>query len=65
MTEVFLIGVLVALIKIIAMANIVMGISFWAYILFTVLFVYISNIVDPHRLWGWIDPPATNAGSGH
>ena len=68
MTEVFLTGVLVALIKIIALANIVMGISFWAYIMFTVAFIHISNIVDSHRLWGWIEfsvVPIRNQGHDH
>ena len=55
MAEVFLIGVLVALIKVVSMANIVLGISFWAYILFTILFLAISTIVDSHRLWHWVE----------
>lgn len=57
MAEVFLIGVLVALIKVVAIAHIILGISFWAYILFTILFLLISNIVDSHRLWHWVADP--------
>jgi len=55
MAEVFLIGVLVALIKIVALAGIVIGLSFWAYILFTVLFLQIACTVDSHQLWSWVD----------
>ena len=55
MAEVFLIGVLVALIKVVEMATIILGLSFWAYILFSVIFIYVSNIVDHHRLWVWVE----------
>jgi len=55
MSEVFVIGVLVALIKIVTMADIVLGISFWSYFLFAPLFTYIVSIVDTHRLWNWIE----------
>jgi paraquat-inducible protein A len=63
MTEVFLVGVLVALIKIVAMANIILGVAFWAYIGFTMLFIYISNVVNPHRLWRWVDPSSSTVQS--
>lgn len=55
MAEVFLIGVLVALIKIVSMSDIILGVSFWAYVIFVPLFIYISAIVDSHRLWHWIE----------
>ena len=55
MTEVFLIGVLVALIKIVAMADIVLGISFWAYIAFTIVFIALSGIISRQRLWHWME----------
>ena len=56
MTEVFIIGVMVALIKVVSMASIVFGLAFWAYILFSILFIYISVLVDPLHLWEWVDP---------
>lgn len=62
MAEVFLIGVLVALIKIVEMADIIMGTSFWAYVIFTVMFIYISNIANAHRIWQWVDYSATAGG---
>ncbi len=55
MSEVFLVGVLVALIKMASLATIIFGVSFWAYILFSILFLRVEHIVDSHRLWGWID----------
>lgn len=55
MAEVFLIGVLVALIKVISMADITLEASFWAYVLFAPLFTHIVFIVDNHRLWRWIE----------
>ena len=55
MAEVFLIGVLVALIKVISMADITLESSFWAYVLFVPLFTHIVFIVDNHRLWRWIE----------
>lgn len=55
MTEVFVIGVLVALIKIIPMADVVLGISFWSYIAFTIIFIALSGIISRQRLWSWMD----------
>jgi len=60
MAEVLLLGVLVALIKIVAMADIIIGVSFWAYILFAITFLTIANIVDHHRLWEWVEYSPTN-----
>lgn len=55
MAEVFLIGVLVALIKVISMADISLEPSFWAYVIFAPLFTHIVSIVDNHRLWSWVE----------
>ncbi|MFQ3248707.1 paraquat-inducible protein A [Glaciecola sp.] len=55
MAEVFLIGVLVALIKMISMADIALESSFWAYVLFAPLFTHIVSVIDNHRLWRWIE----------
>lgn len=54
MSEVFLIAILVSLIKIVAMADIVLGIAFWAYVIFVIGFTYIANMVDHYRLWRWV-----------
>ena len=55
MVEVFLIGVLVSLIKIAAMADVIPGISFWAYILFSLAVTYVLSKVDRVQLWRWVD----------
>jgi paraquat-inducible protein A len=55
MAEVFLIGVLVALIKVISMADISLEPAFWAYVIFAPLFTHIVSIIDNHRLWRWIE----------
>jgi paraquat-inducible protein A len=55
MAEVFLIGVLVALIKMISMADISLESSFWAYVIFAPLFTHIVSVIDNHRLWRWIE----------
>jgi paraquat-inducible protein A len=54
MTEVFIVGVLVALIKIIELADIVFGIAFWAYIVFVICFLTCSNVANKHQIWSWI-----------
>lgn len=55
MVEVFLIGVLVSLIKIASMATVIPGISFWAYILFSLAITYVLSKADQHQLWMWIE----------
>lgn len=55
MAEVFIVGVLVALIKVISMADIVFGFAFWAYIGFVVFLLLTANIASRHQLWQWVD----------
>ncbi|KAB1457173.1 paraquat-inducible protein A [Vibrio panuliri] len=56
MADVFLIGVLVSLIKIAAMADIGMGYSFWAFCAYTVLVVKAISLVDRFWLWNKLQP---------
>ncbi len=51
MVEVFLIGVLVSLTKIAAMASISFGLSFWAFITFCILFVLANGSLDRLCMW--------------
>lgn len=51
MVEVFLIGVLVSLIKIASMADIELGFSFWAYVLFVLAMVKSFSDIDRNWLW--------------
>jgi paraquat-inducible protein A len=55
MAEVFVIGVLVSLVKIAAMATVVMGVSFWAYVLFAIAFTASLSSLDRFQLWQEIE----------
>ncbi len=55
MVEVFVIGVLVSLVKIGAMASVVMGISFWAYVGFAFCFTAALSSLDQLELWREIE----------
>lgn len=55
MVEVFFIGVLVSLAKILHMATVVLGISFWAYAAFTVLFTLALSNLDRFQCWRRIE----------
>jgi paraquat-inducible protein A len=51
MVEIFLIGTLVSLIKIISMANIELGLSFYAFILFTLSMTLVVLHIDKRELY--------------
>jgi paraquat-inducible protein A len=51
MVEVFLIGVLVSLIKIASLADIELGYSFWAYVLFSLSMLKAFSAIDRDWLW--------------
>ncbi len=55
MVDVFLIGVIVSLVKIAHMATVVLGISFWAYAGFTILFVLAISNLDRFQCWRQIE----------
>lgn len=55
MVEVFVIGVLVSLVKISAMANVILGLSFWAYIAFALCFTAALTNLDRVQLWERIE----------
>lgn len=54
MADVFVLGVLVALIKLMHMADIVVGPAFWAYLAFALLFLNVTNICNKRQLWFWV-----------
>ena len=56
MTDVFLIGVLVSLVKISSMAEIGLGSSFWAFCVYTVLVVKTLSLVDRFWIWNQLMP---------
>ncbi|MDF2412039.1 paraquat-inducible protein A [Aeromonas sp. 1HA1] len=51
MVDVFLIGVLISLVKLMGMADIKMGLSFWAFVGYTVLLIKTISSLD--RMWLW------------
>lgn len=53
MVDVFLIGVLVALIKMWSLAAITFGLSFWSFLLFVMFFSYLLYSVDQQKLLRW------------
>lgn len=55
MAEVFIIGVIVSLVKIAAMATVVLGISFWSYAAFTVCLTAALSSLDREQLWSTIE----------
>jgi paraquat-inducible protein A len=55
MVEVFVIGVLVSLVKIGAMASVVLGISFWAYVGFAACFTASLSSFDRLEVWRAIE----------
>lgn len=55
MAEVFFIGVLVSLVKIMHMATVVLGVSFWSYAAFTVFFVMTLTHLDRYQGWQRIE----------
>lgn len=55
MAEVFFVGVLVSLIKLTTIAEIGIGLSFWAYLLFCLCYVKVLSLIDKHQFWSWMD----------
>lgn len=55
MAEVFLIGVIVSLVKIMHMATVVIGLSFWAYIGFILCFTVALGSLDAYQVWRRIE----------
>ena len=51
LVEVFVIGVLVSLVKIGAMAKVVMGVSFFSYVAFALCFTAALSNLDRVQIW--------------
>ena len=51
MAEIFLIGILVSFVKIVTIADVSLGLSFWSYVLFTVCMVVVTLYPDKRRPW--------------
>lgn len=55
MVEVFLISVLVSLIKVASLAQVILGISFWAYVAFSITLTVVLATIDRHQVWDWLE----------
>jgi paraquat-inducible protein A len=54
MMEIYLLGAVVALVKLASMANIELGLSFWAFALLNLLSALAAQMVDSHTLWEFL-----------
>lgn len=61
MAEIFLVGILISFIKIVDLADVDLGLSFWAYTLFTLGVVLITLNFDRRELWNQLDHLHTRA----
>jgi paraquat-inducible protein A len=55
MVEVFIIGVIVSLVKIAKMATVELGLSFWGYVAFSILFTLAIAALDRYQVWQEIE----------
>jgi paraquat-inducible protein A len=55
MVEVFLIGVVVSLVKLASLAEVQLGISFFAYTAFSITFTLAVTTLDRFQCWQMID----------
>ena len=51
MMEIYMLGAIVALVKLASLASIELGLSFWAFALLNMLSALAAQIVDTHTLW--------------
>lgn len=51
MAEIFLIGILVSFVKIVSIADVSLGTSFWSYVLFTLCMTVVTLYPDKRELW--------------
>ena len=54
MMEIYMLGAIVALVKLASMASIELGLSFWAFALLNMLSALAAQMVDKHTLWGFL-----------
>ncbi|MFT4518889.1 MAG: paraquat-inducible protein A [Halioglobus sp.] len=51
MVEVFIIGVIVSLVKLSEIASVVLGVSFWTYVAFSICFIVAVASLDRYQCW--------------
>ena len=55
MLDVFLVGVLVSIVKLVKMGTIIPGTSLWAFTALILILAYAQSIYDPHPIWEKIE----------
>jgi paraquat-inducible protein A len=55
MMEIYLIGTLVALVKMGELASIILGVAFWSFIALIITETAAGVALDPHTLWEHIE----------
>ena len=60
MMDVFLLGVLVALVKLVALADVLLGPGFYAFIALIFAYAAATASLEPHLLWECLDKPTDN-----
>ena len=55
MLDVFLVGALVSIVKLVKMGTIIPGISLWAFAVLILVLTYGQSIFDPHLVWDKIE----------
>ncbi len=55
MVDVFLVGVLVSIVKLVKMGTLISGVAIWSFGILTVIMAYIQTIYDPHQIWELVD----------
>lgn len=55
MAEIFLVGILVSFVKIVSMADVSLGMSFWSYVLFSVCMTIAIINLDKREIWQRVD----------
>lgn len=51
MAEIFIIGILVSFIKIVSLADVALGLSFWAYVFFSICMIVAMLNLDKRQIW--------------
>lgn len=51
MAEIFLVGILVSFVKIVTLADVALGLSFWAYAFFTICSIVVMLHIDKREMW--------------
>ncbi|MGI9418206.1 MAG: paraquat-inducible protein A [Geminicoccaceae bacterium] len=60
MMEVFLLGVIVAYVKLADLATIELGVALFAFIGVIILMIAADRALDPREVWHWVSPQATD-----